>query len=124
MSFLKFFKRKPKDNPSHEAAKTSNENFLRSVGVNNDADAEYRERQIARILEETDSNNSDKILEVVDKWTISRWSDKDDQESWLANPVWDDEGPVHRQSFANYSEAREYILGLGGVILDSDPVEE
>lgn len=124
MSFLNFFKRRSRDHPIHEAAHETTEEFLSSVGVNNGTDAGYRERRIASLLELADDSNADKILEVADKWVVSHWVDHEGEESWLPNPIWDDEGPVHRRSFASYSEARDYVKSLGGSLLEDEPVEE
>lgn len=121
MSFLSFFKRHSKTPTTQETPK---EDLLASVGVFNSYDAEYRERRIASILEHADDSNADNIRAVIDKWEITPWVDQDGIESWLPCPVWDDEGSLTRNSFPSWSEARSFVHGLGGSLLEDMPTAE
>lgn len=121
MSFLSFFKCHSKTPTTQETPK---EDLLASVGVFNSYDAEYRERRIASILEHADDSDTDKIRIVLDKWEITHWVDHDGSESWLPCPVWDDEGPLTRESFLSRSEALAHVERLGGSLLEDMPTAE
>lgn len=104
-----------KENTNDSSSPVDKEKDLKSVGVNNENDREYREKRMLQ-LETLDLSEEqlEKSKHIFDTWLISRWVDDDENVSFLPYPIWDEEAALVRKRYPTYQEALDHIKVVNG----------
>lgn len=99
-----------------KAVETEAADYLKTVGVRNEADRYHRQRRLEQMRLRASSKTYEVLKELYDTWVIDELPGS--TPVYFARPFWDDYPELTRPSFDSREEALAHILKITGRTLE------